>query len=47
VAEVVVFVEVPSGSRNTYELDEELGFGYGNRSDAEQGVAAARTRATS
>jgi inorganic pyrophosphatase len=25
VAEVVVFVEVPSGSRNKYELDEELG----------------------
>ena len=24
-AEVVVFVEVPSGSRNKYELDEELG----------------------
>ena len=22
---VVVFVEVPSGSRNKYELDEELG----------------------
>jgi len=25
VADVVVFVEVPSGSRNKYELDEELG----------------------
>ena len=24
-ADVVVFVEVPSGSRNKYELDEELG----------------------
>jgi inorganic pyrophosphatase len=24
-AEVVVFVEVPMGSRNKYELDEELG----------------------
>ena len=25
VDDVVVFVEVPSGSRNKYELDEELG----------------------
>ena len=53
--DVIVFVEVPSGSRNTYELDAATGQdleaektetrGFGNRADAERVIAAARDRA--
>jgi inorganic pyrophosphatase len=39
----IVFAEIPAGSRNKYEWDEDAG-GIGNRAEAQEIISACRRR---